>query len=382
MTVRGRLAAALWIPLAAIAALALIPAGSTLLGSYALRWYVVGLVLLAVAGRTRRWAAISAAGLSAAGGVALAVRFGDLLLSRSDFMYATLVAGGFVVAALGARQLLRLVRDHEPGDPVVVAAVQIGTGLVANWAYFAPALFPLDPRNYHTINWSSPFVAELPVLALALAAVGLGVTRDWKPALQRLGIFRPAWWQPFLAVLVACIFLMLVPVENHLTFVLTRRLYYAVAFVNFVTEHGASLQVDLVYAVMAGICEETLFRGALQPRAGIVVTAALFAAIHTQYFATPIVATIFVHGLVLGLLRRHINTTTAILAHGTYDVLGNFGLGTGAWATLALIMVAVLAVPAVMHRRAIWSSVREKFADDWSGFWRRGARLSGPVSVH
>jgi hypothetical protein len=270
---------------------------------------------------------------------------------------------------------VRLVRDSEPGDPVVVAAVQIGAGLVANWAYFAPALFPLDPRNYHTVNWASPFVAELPLLALALAAVGLGVTREWKPALERLGIFRPAWWQPFLAVLVACLFLMLVPVENRLTFVLTRRLYYAVGFVSYFTDHGASLQVELVYAVMAGICEETLFRGALQPRTGILATAALFAAIHTQYFATPIVATIFLHGIVLGLLRRHINTTTAILAHGTYDVLANFSLGTGGAAVVGVLMVAVLVVPAVMHWDAIWSSFREKFADDWSGFGRRG---SGP----
>jgi hypothetical protein len=177
VTGRGRLLSALWIPLAAVAALALIPPGTTLLSGYALRWYVVGLVLLAVIGRARRWAAISAAGLSAAGGVAVAVRYGDLLLSRSDFMYLTLVAGGLLVAVLGARQFLHLVRAHEPGDPVVVAAVQIGTGLAANWAYFAPALFRFDPRNYHAINWASPFVAELPLLALALAAVLEGVTQ-------------------------------------------------------------------------------------------------------------------------------------------------------------------------------------------------------------
>lgn len=374
MTARGRLVAALWIPLAAIAALVLVPPGTTLLSGYPLRWYVVGLVLLAVIGRTRRWAAISAAGLSAAGGVAVAVRYCDLLLSRSDFMYLTLVAGGLLVAVLGARQFLHLVRAHDPKDPVVVAAVQLGTGLAANWAYFAPALFRFDPRNYHTINWASPFVAELPLLALALAAVGLGVTRGWKPTLDRLGVSRPAWWQPFLAVLVASIFLTLVPVTNHLTIVLTPRLYDFVAAVSYFTDRGASLQVLLVYAVMAGICEEALFRGALQPRVGIVVTAMLFAMIHTQYFATPILFVVFVHGLVLGLLRRHLNTTTAMIAHGTYDVLGNFRVGTGGWAILALLMVAVLAVPAVTHRHAIWRSVRETFANDWSGFWRRGPR--------
>lgn len=373
MTDRGRLASALWIPLAAIAALALIPAGSTLLGSYALRWYAVALVLLAVAGRTRRWAAISAAGLSAAGGVALAVRFGGLLLSRGDFMYSTLVAGGVVVALLGAVQLERLLRDGQPWDPVVIAAIQLAAGLIANWAYFAPALFRLNPLNYHVITWSTPFVNELPILGLALAAAGLGLTRSWRPALQRLGVSRPAWWQPFLALLVASIFLMLVPAVDHLTFVVTPRLYFAVGAISYWSNYGASIDVLLVFAVMAGICEEALFRGALQPRAGIIVSGALFASIHTQYFLTPILGMVFIHGLVLGLLRRHLNTTTAMMAHGTYDLIGNFRLGTGGWAILALLMVAVLVVPAVRHRHAIWGSVREKFADDWSGFWRRGA---------
>jgi membrane protease YdiL (CAAX protease family) len=371
VTLRGRLGSALWIPLAAIAALALIPPGTTPLSSYALRWYAVGLVLIAILGRTQRWASISTATLSGAGGIAVSLRAGYLLIANNEPMYSTLVAGGLIVAIIGALQLVRLLRARKPWDPVMITAFQLATGLIANWAYFAPALFRLNPLNYHVITWSTPFVNELPILGLALAAVGLGVTRSWRPALRRLGVSRPAWWQPFLAVLVASIFLMLVPTVNHLTFVLTPRLYFAVGAISYWSNYGANIDVLLVYAVMAGICEEALFRGALQPRAGIVVTAALFASIHTQYFLTPILGMVFVHGLVLGLLRRHLNTTTAMMAHGVYDLIGNFRLGTGGWATLALLMVAVLAAPAVMHRSAIWHSVREKVADDWSGFWRR-----------
>jgi membrane protease YdiL (CAAX protease family) len=374
MTARGRLLSALWIPLAAIAALVLVPPGTTLLSSYALRWYAVALVLLAVVGRTRRWAAISTATLSAAGGIAVSLRAGYLLVANNDPMYSTLIAGGLIVAILGAVQLVRLLRAHRPWDPVMFTAIQLGTGLIANWAYSAPALFRLNPLNYHVVTWSSPFVGELPILTLAFAAVGLGLSRSWRPGLQRLGITRPAWWQPFLAVLVACFFLMLVPVTNHLTFVLTPRLYFAVGAISYWTYYGASLEILLVIAVMAGICEEALFRGALQQRAGIIVTAALFASIHTQYFLTPILGMVFAHGLVLGLLRRHLNTTTAMIAHGTYDLIGNFRLGTGGWAILALLMVAVLARPAVTHRHAIWRSVRETLANDWSGFWRRGPR--------
>lgn len=381
MTERGRLASALWIPPAAIAALALIPPGTTLLSSYALRWYAVALVLIAVVGRARRRAAVSAATLSGAGGIAISLRAGYLLVANNDLMYSTLVAGGLIVAILGAVQLVRLFRAREPWDPVVITAIQLAAGLVANWAYFAPALFRLNPLNYHVLMWSDPFIGELPILALALAAVGLGVSRSWQPVLQRLGISRPAWWQPFLAVLVGSLCLLLPPIANHLTLLLTRRLYFAIGTISYWTNYGASIEVLLVFALLAGICEEALFRGALQPRAGIVVAAALFATIHTQYFLTPILGMVFVIGLALGLLRRHLNTTTAMIAHGTYDLLGNFGLGTGGYAILALLMIAVLVVPAVAHRHEIWRSVRETAIGDWSGFWhRRGRLLSQPLT--
>jgi hypothetical protein len=372
---------ALWIPGAAIAAIVFIPPGTTLLSGYALRWYAVVLVLLAVAGRTRRWAAISAATLGAAGGSAVSVRAVYELVSHSDLMFSTLIGGGILVAILGAVQLVRLIRAHEPKDPVVIAAFQLGIGLTANWAYSAPALFRLDPRNYHVVTWSDPFATELPLLSLALAAVGLGLSRTWRPALQRLGIIRPAWWQPFLAVLVGSLCLLLPPIANHLTFLLTPRLYFAAGAVSYFEYHGATLEVLLMFGLMAGVCEEALFRGALQPRVGIVVAAAFFATIHTQYFLTPILGMVFVIGLSLGLLRRHVNTTTAMIAHATYDVVGNFGLGTGGYAMLALLMVAVLVAPTVLHRQEIWWSVRETMLSDWSGFWHpRRRALPQPLT--
>jgi len=85
--------------------------------------------------------------------------------------------------------------------------------------------------------------------------------------------------------------------------------------------------------------------------------------------------------LALGLLRRHLKTTTAMIAHGTYDILGNYRLGAGGYAILALLMLAILAVPAVMHRHEIWRSVRETTLSDWSRFWyRRGHALSQPLT--
>lgn len=78
-----------------------------------------------------------------------------------------------------------------------------------------------------------------------------------------------------------------------------------------------------ILALAAGIGEELLFRGALQPVFGLGFTAVLFALVHIQYGYTPIMLFIVLLALVLGLVRRYYNTTVAIFVHTGY----NFTLG-------------------------------------------------------
>jgi uncharacterized protein len=82
----------------------------------------------------------------------------------------------------------------------------------------------------------------------------------------------------------------------------------------------------LILAIAAGIGEEVLFRGALQPVLGIWLTSLLFAVIHTQYGLSLATLLIFVVGFILGLIRRRYNTTVAIILHAAY----NFVLGVAA----------------------------------------------------
>lgn len=79
----------------------------------------------------------------------------------------------------------------------------------------------------------------------------------------------------------------------------------------------------LILALAAGIGEELLFRGALQPVFGLGFTAVLFALVHVQYGYTPIMLFIVLLAIVLGLVRRYYNTTIAIFVHVGYD----FALG-------------------------------------------------------
>ncbi len=80
-----------------------------------------------------------------------------------------------------------------------------------------------------------------------------------------------------------------------------------------------TLPLALLLSGLAGVSEEILFRGALQPIFGIWLAALFFALSHLQYALTPATLIIFVVGLGLGWLRQRRNTTTAIIAHFVYD---------------------------------------------------------------
>ncbi|MCP4426994.1 MAG: CPBP family intramembrane metalloprotease [Chloroflexi bacterium] len=83
----------------------------------------------------------------------------------------------------------------------------------------------------------------------------------------------------------------------------------------------------IVVALGAGIGEELLFRGALQPIFGLWFTSFLFAVAHIQYGVTPITLLVFGISLALGHIRRQSNTAVAIFVHVGYDfILGLFYL--------------------------------------------------------
>jgi membrane protease YdiL (CAAX protease family) len=97
-----------------------------------------------------------------------------------------------------------------------------------------------------------------------------------------------------------------------------------------------------ILALLPAVCEETLFRGALQPRLGIVLAGIGFAALHPQYGFSLDVAIVLVLGLGLGLLRRYTQTTSSILTHAGYNFLAAAGPGS-AWLLPAIVVEMVLA---------------------------------------
>jgi len=163
---------------------------------------------------------------------------------------------------------------------------------------------------------------EVILVVFALAGVGLGIRRNMRQTLVRLGLRVPALRQLAAAAVMISAFLALDYVTSLIWHQLWPGSYSAVTrsaqqlFSRFASPSGA-----LVLALSSGIGEETLFRGALQPRFRTPLTAAVFALSHVQYTLSPAILEVFIVGLALGWLRNRTNTTTCAIVHAGYNFL-------------------------------------------------------------
>lgn len=274
--------------------------------------------------------------MALAGAVALTAFLGLLTLAgggRGSAVYGgALLLGSGTGAALLLRRVRHAVARVLPIDPdsaldatalVLVAILlcfqlghQLSVDVLAEQARSGPALGPLDV-----------IVQEVPFLVAAFLGVGLFIRRTPGQALERLGLVRPNLWQIGLALAAAGLFVAFSTGVDAASQLLTPDLARKVSSAN---QHlfgrlGDPLGIATI-ALAAGVCEETFFRGALQPRLGMILTSIAFAAVHTQYGLSLDVAAVFVLSVGLGVLRRLANTTTAIVCHVTYNGLVGLGI--------------------------------------------------------
>ena len=161
------------------------------------------------------------------------------------------------------------------------------------------------------------------LLFVVLAMVGVGwlSRRSLRQAVQRLGIAVPSWRQVALGLgagAVMAVFAVVVVMLSdrqgwtneeveHLNEILSKGL----------TESWMGVAT---LGLAAGIGEETLFRGALQPCFGVGLTTITFALMHIQYGFSLATVLIIVLSVVLGVIRLRTNTTTAMITHAAYNI--------------------------------------------------------------
>lgn len=162
----------------------------------------------------------------------------------------------------------------------------------------------------------------LPLALMALAGVGFLTRRDLRATLERLGL---GWMTARQWGLVILVILLLLAFDYTVLWAWQQLWPDSHALVGDITTNLFGNLVGplaaLAVGLSAGIGEELLFRGALQPRLGLVLTSLLFAVGHAHYGLSPAIFEIFVVGLVLGLVRRRTNTSACIVIHAGYNFL-------------------------------------------------------------
>lgn len=223
------------------------------------------------------------------------------------------------------RGLARIIRI-DPGSLVhttaLVYAVYLVGMTVAAWPIIAVAAED-EALAEQVLGGLTPQDAWLTGLVFALMAmfgVGWLVRRDWDTVLGRLKLrslnLRELVWTGGAVVVLLGVELAISLLWQRLDPAGYERIGgLTETFIGpFLSPWGA-----ITVGLSAGIGEEMLFRGALQPRFGIVLTTLLFTLAHAQYSVSPALIGLFVVGYGLGVIRNRINTTAAILVHAGFN---------------------------------------------------------------
>jgi CAAX protease family protein len=328
------------------------------------------LVILANVALGRRWAQLEigiVAGVTA--GIAFLIGALDLAGASTTTAGASgqstvpvdvgIMATAVVAAALASKPIRERVSRILPIDPdnpihalaLVLAVLLFGTQVTSI------AFTSLTAANQAPLSVGDLIAQETPFLILAAAGVGIFIRRNASQAAARLGLVAPAWWHIVLALAAAGAFFAFGQAMDALSHAWTPGVARQVDTTTQQLFGGLGGPVGIaVIALAPGICEEILFRGALQPRLGLIATAILFTSIHTQYGLSLAALSVLVIALGLGLIRKFTNTTTSSICHISYNLLVGIGVA-GSQVDVAVAIEALLVAVSVY---AIWSNRRRQ----------------------
>lgn len=166
-----------------------------------------------------------------------------------------------------------------------------------------------------TLVWSIP---------TALLAIGFPLTRNLGCALARLGLGSVRWRDISIGILVGIGLAVFITVAEQWIVSLVAQTGLPMTEAELF-EELASLPTSLIGAVLlglsAGISEELLVRGVLQPRLGIVLANLVFAMAHGLQYGADGLIVVFLLGLLFGVIRMRLGLAPAIMAHAVYDIV-------------------------------------------------------------
>ncbi len=171
----------------------------------------------------------------------------------------------------------------------------------------------------------------LGLVMLSVCGTGIFITRKPMEILRRLGLVKPS----FAHILIGVIGIFITFTYDWLWSFYTHGqegLGYADKLSHYNegtfaagANPGPAFFVASATGLCAGLGEETLIRGALQPVFGIVPAAFMHGVLHGQFSHAPLlILQVFGWSMIMGIIRRYTNTTTTIITHVGFNFLSTF----------------------------------------------------------
>lgn len=236
---------------------------------------------------------------------------------------------GLAVTLPEVRRLIARILPIDPTSAVHALALVLAGYLVANSA------LTLTQGGLEGLAQTSTAATIYEVLAsemlyamVGIAGAGFLVRRHGWKLLDRLGLQWPTAAQLRQTARWVLLLLALQWMAGAIMTLTSPQQAEALSELNTLLLEDMDTPVEwFLLALSAGIGEEILFRGAIQPVFGLWATSLLFAVAHIQYGFTIATVLVFVIGVVLGIIRRRHGTTMAIIVHFFYNfILGLFTL--------------------------------------------------------
>jgi uncharacterized protein len=259
---------------------------------------------------------------------ALLVLAGSAVLFRGDRVLGPLLL--LIGLGLGLpllrplREALARVTPLDPQSAIDMTGLSIVLGLLG--LFVGNSLAPMagePPEQIQSVGIGELLVQAAAFVAIAYIAVGFPYWRDLRAATERLGIVIPD------------------PRTIGIAIVATFACFVVASIVGLVSQQfdpGLNASLDevvdqmtaqvqnpigaVVLGASAGIGEEAIFRGALQPRYGIIIPSLLFMMLHgPQYGFNLALLGLLAVSIILGLLRMRVNTTAAMITHALFNAV-------------------------------------------------------------
>lgn len=226
------------------------------------------------------------------------------------------IAGLTLIPAL--RRLVAKVIPFDPGSwPDTIGLFLLGA-IVA----LSSVALTVEADEQQAATYLLLVVTALSEVALAFVIVGAPFYRTVKQAVNRLGLTIPSLKEVGIAFSLVFVAFVISALSSILVRFVQPDLYDRInENLGTMTSGIDQWWGALILGLCAGIGEEVLFRGAIQPKYGIIVTAIVFAVLHQQYGASFVTAGVFAVGILFGLERKYLSTTACIITHASYNTL-------------------------------------------------------------